>query len=194
MQGLDTPPPPEPGTKPPDPAVADAAWQLKRAHVFILGGDPEQGVAALQKLIESKAPVDSDDVLQEIFGLQTLHRDKEAIPLFEALQKTDLQPEQRRQLLYWTADSYKAVGDFTKAAELYLRSAMLPGPFTMDQWAQTARYQAAQMLAQAGYIEDARNLYQGLLGATRDPAQQAVLNHDLQQLLLMPVKSGSELH
>jgi hypothetical protein len=194
MQGLDTPPPPEPGEKPADPAVADAAWQLKRAHVFILGGDPEQGVAALQKLIESKAPVDSDDVLQEIFGLQTLHRDKEAIPLFEALLKTDLQPEQRRQMLYWTADSYKAVGDFTKAAELYLRSAMLPGPFTMDQWAQTARYQAAQMLAQAGYIQDAHNLYEGLLSATRDPAQQAVLNHDLQQLLLMPAKSSSELH
>ncbi|HEY3860013.1 MAG TPA: hypothetical protein VGM47_10450 [Gammaproteobacteria bacterium] len=194
MQGLDTPPPPEPGEKLSDPAVADAAWQLKRAHVFILGGDPEQGVAALQKLIESKAPVDSDDVLQEIFGLQTLHRDKEAIPLFEALLKTNLQPEQRRQMLYWTADSYKAVEEFTKAAELYLRSAMLPGPFTMDQWAQTARYQAAQMLAQAGYIQDAHNLYEGLLSATRDPAQQAVLNHDLQQLLLMPAKSGSELH
>jgi tetratricopeptide (TPR) repeat protein len=97
-------------------------------------------------------------------------------------------------MLYWTADSYKAVGDYAKAAELYLRSAMLPGPFTMDPWAQTARYQAAQMLAQAGYIEDARNLYNGLLSATRDPAQQAVLNHDLQQLLLMPAIASSELH
>ncbi len=63
-RGLDTPPPPEPGTKPPDPAVADADWQLKRAHVFILGGDPEQGVVSLQKLIENKAPVDGDDILQ----------------------------------------------------------------------------------------------------------------------------------
>ena len=194
MQGLDAPPPTEPGEKPQDPAVADAAWQLKRAHVFILGGDPEQGIAALKKLIDSKAPVDGDDVLQEIFDLQTLHRDKEAIPLFEELLKTDLKPEQRRQMLYWTADSYKATGDYAKAAELYLRSAMLPGPFTMDPWAQTARYQAAQMLAQAGYLDDARNLYNGLLSATNDPAQQAVLNHDLQQLLLMTNKPGSELH
>ncbi|HEY1773904.1 MAG TPA: hypothetical protein VGH91_12020 [Gammaproteobacteria bacterium] len=194
MQGLDAPPPPEPGEKPADPAVADAAWQLKRAHVFILGGDPDQGIASLKKLIEGMAPIDTDDVLQEIFGLQTLHRDKEAIPLFEALLKTDLKPEQRRQMFYWTADSYKAVGDYTKAAELYLRSALLPGPFTMDPWAQTARYQAAQMLAQAGYLDDARKLYDGLLNATSDPAQQAVLNHDLQQLLLMTNKPGGELH
>jgi hypothetical protein len=71
---------------------------------------------------------------------------------------------------------------------------MLPGPFTLDPWAQTARYQAAQMLGRAGYIEDARQLYQGLLNATRDPAQQAVLEHDLQQLMLLPAKPGGELH
>lgn len=195
MQGLDTPP----------PDTADSAWQLKRAHVFILGGNPDAGVAALKELLAKKdaapapvtaagakaatpaaTPVDADDVLQVLFDLQTLHRDKDAIPFFEALLEMPLQPEQRRQMLYWTADSHKALGDYLKASELYLRSALLLDPYAMDQWAQTARYQAAQMLAKAGYIDDARNLYKGLLNATRDPSQQAVLQHDLQQLMLMP--------
>lgn len=198
MQGLDAPP----------PDTTPSAWQLKRAHVFILGGDPDAGVAALKELLEPKqpaaasataaeassapkdAPLDADDVLQVLFDLQTLHRDKDALPFFEALLKMPLVPEQRRQMLYWTADSYKALGDYAKAAELYLRSAMLLDPYSMDQWAQTARYQAAQMLAKAGYVDDARNLYKGLLNATRDPSQQAVLQHDLRQLMLMPAKSG----
>ena len=218
MQGLDEAPPPPPGAKGYDAKAAEAEWQLKRAHVFILGGDPAAGVAALHKLVDppsqpapaaTTAPAagsaqaataaarlgyDVEDVLQVLFDLQTLHHDKDAIPLFEELLQQPLAPEQRRQMLYWTADSYKAVDDYAKAAELYLRSAMLPGPFTMDPWAQTARYQAAQMLAKAGYLQDARNLYNGLLSATRDPAQQAVLQHDLQQLMLLPAKSGSELH
>jgi tetratricopeptide (TPR) repeat protein len=181
MQGLDAPPPDT------DPAT----WQLQRARVFILGGNPDAGVAALQTLQGAGAKLDPDALLPVLFDLQTLGHDKEAIPFFEVLLGTELASEQRRQLLYWTADSYKALGNYSRAAELYLRSALLTDPFAMDPWAQTARYQAAQMLAKAGYIDDARNLYHGLMNATRDPARQAVLQHDLQQLLLMPTKHGA---
>ena len=201
MQGLDAPPPNTPAS----------AWQLKRAHVFILGGDPEAGVAALHALFapdptpapaagtakaaaSASTPVDPDEVLQVLFDLQTLHRDKDAIPFFEALLHAPLQPEQRRQMLFWTADSFKALGEYSKAAELYMRSAMYNDPHAMDQWAQSSRYQAAQMLAKAGYIDDARAVYKSLLNATRDPAQQAVLEHDLQQLMLMPSKPEPKKH
>ncbi|MDE2195801.1 MAG: hypothetical protein KGJ56_01230 [Gammaproteobacteria bacterium] len=176
MEGLDAPPPDT------DPV----AWQLQRARVFILGGKPDAGIKTLQALFESGAKVDPGDVLPVLFDLQTIGRNKETIPFFRALLTTELTPDQRRQMLYWTADSYKASGDYTQAAALYLRSATLTDPFAMDQWAQTARYQAAQALAKAGDINDARRLYQGLLNATRDPGQQAVLRHDMQQLMLMP--------
>ena len=179
MQGLDTPP----------PDTDAAAWQLQRARISILGGNPQGGVDALNSLFaDPKAKIDPDDVLQVLFDLQTLGRDRDALPFFDKLLNLDLQPEQRRQMYYWIADSYKALAEYPKAAELYLRSAMLPDPYSMDPWAQTARYQAAQMLAKAGMIDDARNLYHGLLNATHDASRQAVLEHDLQQLMLMPEK------
>lgn len=174
MEGLDQPPPDT------DPV----AWQLQRARVFILGGKPDAGIQALTLLFTSGAPVSPGDVLPVLFDLQTIGRDRAAIPFFKALLHAKLTSEQQRQLLFWTADSYKAVGDYPHAAELYLRSATLVDPYAMDQWAKSARYQAAQMLAKAGYIEDARNLYQGLLNATSDPSQQALLRHDMQQLML----------
>jgi tetratricopeptide (TPR) repeat protein len=182
MQGLDTPPPDT------DPA----AWQLQRARVFVLGGKPDAGIKALDTLFKSGAGFDPGNVLPVLFDLQTIGRDKDAIPFFEAILNGSLQDEQRRQLLYWTADSYKALGDYSKAAELYLRSATLNNPYAMDQWAQTSRYQAAKMLAKAGLTEDARRLYKGLMNATHDPARQAVLRHDMQQLLLTPGKQGED--
>jgi tetratricopeptide (TPR) repeat protein len=180
MQGLDQPPPNT------DPAV----WQLQRAHVFILGGRPDDGIAALKQLFASSEPVDLGDVLPVLFDLQTIGRNRDAIPFFRALlQDNKLTADQQRQLLFWIADSYKALGDYSQAAELYLRSATLIDPYSMDNWAKSARYQAAQMLAKAGYIDDARNVYQGLLNATSDPAQQALLRHDLQALMLMPAST-----
>ncbi len=184
MQGLEQPPPDT------DPA----AWQLQRAHVFILGGKPDAGIRALQQLFESGVRVDPGDVLPLLFDLQTIGRNRDAIPFFKTLLRDNLTAAQARQMFYWIADSYKALGDYTEAAELYLRSATLLDPYAMDQWAQSARYQAAQMLTRAGDIDDARTLYRGLLNATSDPSQQAILRHDLQQLMLMPDKppaSGS---
>ncbi len=181
MQGLDQPPP---DTNP-------AAWQLQRARVFILGGNPDAGIKALRQLFESGIQVDPGDVLPVLFDLQTIGRNRDAIPFFKALLQDNLTAAQARQMFYWIADSYKALGDYTEAAALYLRSATLLDPYAMDQWAQSARYQAAQMLVKAGYIDDARNLYRGLLNATSDPSQQAMLRHDLQQLMLMPDKPAA---
>jgi tetratricopeptide (TPR) repeat protein len=175
MAGLDKPP----------PEADAAAWQLQRARVLILGGRIDAGIDALRKLLASKAKLDADHVLQVVFDLQTVGRNKAALEFFHALAGRPLDAEHQRELLYWMADSYKALGDHVEAARLYLQSAIRPGPFTMDPWAQTARFHAAQELAAAGLVADARSLYRQLLNATHDTGRQAVLRRALQQLLLI---------
>ena len=88
--------------------------------------------------------------------------------------------------MFWMADSLAAQGRHVEAARLYLKSAMLPDPHAMDPWAQTARYQAAEALAEAGLRDDARFVYEALLAVTAEPDRQAVLRRSIQQLWLMP--------
>ena len=180
MAGLDQAP----------PETDPAAWQLQRARVLILGGRVDAGIDALRKLLADTGKLDIDHVLQVVFDLQTVGRHKAALEFFHALLKRPLDAEHHREMLYWMADSYKALGDHVEAAQLYLLSAIQPGPFTMDPWAQTARYHAAEELAAAGLVDDARHLYQALLNATQDPGRQAVLRRAIQQLLLVAPEAG----
>ncbi|NIQ09794.1 MAG: hypothetical protein GWO08_23170, partial [Gammaproteobacteria bacterium] len=63
------------------------------------------------------------------------------------------------------ADSRKAQGQYRDAARLYLKSALLAQE-GKDPWGQTARYQAAEALAKAKLVEDARHLFRDLLRTT----------------------------
>ena len=105
--------------------------------------------------------------------------------LFAALLEKRLEQQQRRELLFWMADSSQVLGQYDQAAYLYLKSATLSDPMAMDPWAQTARYRAAKALAEAGLLEDARNVYTALLRATRDVSRKAVLQNELQSLHLL---------
>jgi hypothetical protein len=67
---------------------------------------------------------------------------------------------------------------------LYLQSAMLPAPDSMDPWAQTARFNAAGSLQESGLVDDARRIYEELLSVTEDATRRSVLNHKVQQLWL----------
>jgi hypothetical protein len=92
--------------------------------------------------------------------------------------------ELRRELLFWMADSRKAQSKHTEAARFYLQSATLGDNNSMDPWAQTARYQAAKSLSEAGLTRDAAFIYKELLRITESPARRSVLRHELQQLRL----------
>ncbi len=172
------------------PADADAmAWGLRRARVLILGGQQSEGIAVLRELLESHQNVSPeliDRTNQVLFDLQTLGEHQVAYDLFEQVLQRVTDPKVRREIMFWMADSLAARGRHVDAARLYLKSAMVPGPHAMDPWARSARYQAAEALAEAGLRDDARFVYEALLAVTSEPDRQAVLRRAIQQLWLMP--------
>lgn len=177
MRGLTTP-----------PAGLDRAdWEMRRARVLILGGEPEEGAQVLRELLEVTPQFEAaalDRLLQVIFDLQTVEHHEAALALFRQITATPLDEQRRRELLFWMADSHRAQGRHQEAAFHYLQSATLVDPFSMDRWAQTARYQAARELSAAGLYRDAQRLFQSLLNATRDTSRRAVLRREIQQVQL----------
>ena len=165
------------------------SWQLRQARVLVLGGRYEEGSQIMQGLIaeyKKTSTQDTDRILQVLFDMQTANLHTPAISLFNFLLRAPIDPGQHREILFWIADSYKAMEKFDQAALLYLQSAMLPGPYTMDPWAQTARFNAAESLQQSGLSNDARRIYNSLLNITQDPARRALLHRNIQQLWLKP--------
>lgn len=163
-------------------------WELRRARIFVMGGDPEAGAQALEAMLASypqPSPEQLDRLLQVVFDLQTVNAHQAAYALFVKVMARTQDLKLQRELYYWMAESRKATEDYAEAARLYLKSAMLPDIQAMDPWAQTARYQAADALAHAGLVRDARNLFQQLLATTQDPGRRAVLTRQLQKLWLI---------
>ncbi len=169
----------------PPSGVANFDWQLRRARVLVLGGQKMTGAAVLRELLKTTKqlpPEQADRFSQVVFDLQSADGHDLAFGLFA--QALDKAPSQKyvRETLFWMADSLVSKKMFSQAAQLYLKSAMLPGMNTMDRWALSARYQAAQALAKANLVGDARNVYQSLLDVTQDPSRRAVLTRAMQQL------------
>ena len=163
-------------------------WGLRRARVLILGGQAEEGIKVLSRLIAEMENPDKkiiDRSTQVVFDLQTVGQHKEAISLFDKLDKLNVDAQLKRELLFWQADSYKSIGRWPRAAQLYLLSATLVDGRGYDMWGQTARFRAAEVLAEAGAINDARRLYEGLLKVTREPGRRAAIRYKLQELWLI---------
>ena len=168
-------------------ATREFDWILRQARVLLLGGKLQQGDQKLTELIAHYSEpnkLDTDHILQILFDLQTLEADEQAIKHFRQLMNLSLEPNQRREILFWMADSFKALKQYERAALLYLQSAMFAGPEAMDPWAQTSRFSAAESLQKAGLVDDARRVYQSLLDITKEPGRRSVLRHNIQQLWL----------
>lgn len=162
-------------------------WQLRQSRVLILGGRYEEGDQIMRALIsEYKEPNvdDTDRILQVLFDMQTVNLHEGVINHFNQLLRIGVEPRQHREILFWIADSYKGLKKYDQAALLYLQSAMLPAPESMDPWAQTAHFNAAESLQKSGMVDDARRIYQNLLDITPEPARRSLLKHNIQQLWL----------
>jgi tetratricopeptide (TPR) repeat protein len=91
--------------------------------------------------------------------------------------------QQQREILFWMADAVRGEAKFEEAAELYFRSASFNNDGN-DVWGQSSRYRAAEALAEAGLIQDARRVYESLLELTTDSKRRVILERALQQLWL----------
>ncbi|AOV17499.1 hypothetical protein BJI67_10885 [Acidihalobacter aeolianus] len=160
-------------------------WSLRVARVLILGGKPDDGVAQLKHLIDGSKNIDktqADRLMQVLFNLQSLKLNTQAIALFQALLPHLNDSQQRREVLFWEGESYQAMGHYREAARQYLDSATAGGQQSYDQWGQTARYNAAQVLAKGGLTGDARRILRDLLARTKAPGRVAFLKQKLAEL------------
>ena len=97
-------------------------WDLRRARVAIFTGDIDDGVGLLETLlVEEGQEWDSrrtDRLLQVVFDLQTVQQHRQALTLFGSLLDKQLELQQRRELLFWMADSLQALEQYDQAAYL----------------------------------------------------------------------------
>lgn len=174
------------GLRRPPEGVDPFDWGLRRARTLILSGQEQAGIDGLYDVLSGVRRLDAeraDRFMQVMFDLQTVGRHDEALNLFRALAPRLAESRQLRELWFWKADSHRALDAHEQAARHYLRSAMAGN--STDLWGLSARFQAAQSLADAGLVDDARALYEDLLDRATEPGRRIMLRQRLQQLLLV---------
>lgn len=162
-------------------------WKLRRARTMIYAGQFQDASELMRQILDGKPRFKEDYIrrfTQVVFDLQAVGEHSSALELFGTLYDKTASAEIQRELLFWMAESKAALGKPAQAAEFYLQSAYHGQPKGGDMWGQSARYHAAESLAKAGYVEDARAIYENLLRFTPDAKRRAVIERNLQQLWL----------
>lgn len=160
-------------------------WQMRRARVLVLAGNVAAGHSAMQQILDENPklePRQGDRLMQVIFDFQAAGEHTSAINFLNQVAKRELDDQRRRELHFWLADSYKGKDLHLEAAHHYLLSAGHLDAFSMDQWAQTARFESAIQLQEAGLREDAARLFQRLKNVADDPGRKAMLQTRIDRL------------
>lgn len=182
------------GLSKPPPGVDPGAWQLQRARLFLLGGAAQRGISVLGQLAKNHPHVAPGKLLPAVLDLETLGYNRAALNLLEQMLSARPPPKIARHILYWIGKAYSGLGSPLNAARAYIESATFNNPYAMDQWAKTARYAAASSLTDAGLYGDARRLYEGLLNATADPTEQALIKQRLAAVRTLANRSREKGH
>lgn len=162
-------------------------WPARQARILVYSGKHDAGIKTLQDYISSKKSFtveQAEKTAQVIFDLQAVERHQDAIKLLQLLRPRVKDNNAQRDLFFWMADSWKALKEYSRAAELYLRAAYHGQPRGGDFMGQTARFHAAEALAKGGMTDDARFIYGSLLRGTQDARRRSMLKQRIEELWL----------
>ena len=162
-------------------------WVLHVARVAIIAGEYEQGADRLSNWLKSYTRLtaeQTDKVLQPVFDLQKVNQHKRALTLLHLISDRSSTDRHQREIAYWLAESFQETGQYLKAADHFLYSALQKAN-GFDQWGESARFRAAESLVQANQVSDARTLFEDLLKRATEESRKNSLKQKLQQIWLL---------
>ncbi|MEN8129698.1 MAG: hypothetical protein ABFS45_05790 [Pseudomonadota bacterium] len=163
------------------------SWQLLLSRVAILSGRDGAALKRLKELLSKPVKLErgqAERLIRGLLDLQRIGEYRSSIEWYDRLLPLLTDYQQRRQVWYWQAEAYRLLKRPAAAARLYLQSAGISDQLIADAWGLYTRFHAAEALAEAGLVEDARRIYRQLLSDTETPGRRAVILHKLRLLPL----------
>ncbi len=162
-------------------------WLIHNGRINIFIGRFDAARTNIQDwldMVENLDGAHANQILQLVFDLQAIDQHDLALDLLQQIKEKTNSSKHQREIAFWMAESHEANGDLLQAANFYTQSALAEAN-GFDDWGQSARFHAAEMLTKSGYYDDAESLYQSILVVTKDPARVETIRQALQQLWLL---------
>jgi tetratricopeptide (TPR) repeat protein len=155
------------GLTPPADATAQE-WQVRRAEALFQAGMTSQAIDMARTLLETQpapVPAPSAELLRRLMAIAAealeIGQTRPAKELFASLLPLTNGPD-RAVVLRSLGKAHESSGEFRAAAGAYLQGASLAAAPESDRDALQAREAAANALAKAGMLADARAVYEWL--------------------------------
>lgn len=168
-------------------------WLLRHARLAVVVSEFDRSELLLNEIIGNLPPEQDqesiDRIVQVIFDIQEQEQHELAIRTLIRLYDRTAATQSKREILRWISESYSVQGDHARASDHLLRSARLGGHWD-DEWALSARLKAGDELVNAGFVEDARSIYNHLHEDAIDPRNQSLVAARLNNLPLPKASSA----